>query len=132
MRAFLNIDELIIKSVIFVLYLMTQDNNVLLIFPAELFSEVYLAYGLLGSLLFTAFTFWWSFDKVDDEIEMPVKKQIYKIIEEKQGNPKQNIKQINSKKLELDPEKFKFVPIKRIDTFANIGNLHLLFHNYIN
>ena len=76
----MNIDELIIKSVIFVLYLMTQDNNVLLIFPADIFSEVYLAYGLLGSLLFTAFTFWWAFDNKDKEVELSTRKQVYKIL----------------------------------------------------
>jgi hypothetical protein len=80
-KGLVNIDELVIKSTLFFIYLMSQNgNSVLLIFPSEYFAERYLAYGLLGSLLFTGFTFWWAFDSIDKSIELPVKRQIYKIL----------------------------------------------------
>lgn len=80
LKGLINVDELLIKSCLFLLYLNTQNSSVLLIFPSEYFAERYLAYGLLGSLLFTAFTFWWAFDSTEIKIDIPIKKQIYKIL----------------------------------------------------
>jgi hypothetical protein len=54
-------------------------NTVLYIFPEEIWKEIYLAYGLLGSMLYTALTFYWKFDE-PKRIEAPLKSQVLRIV----------------------------------------------------
>lgn len=60
--------EPIVKTVMFFILIVAQDLTVFYIFPAEVYKEVYLAYGFLGSMLYTGLSFYWEF-------ENPLKKE---------------------------------------------------------
>lgn len=74
----IDVFEPIVKSAVFLGLLIAQDTTVLYIFPAEIYREVYLAYGFLGSMLYTALSFYWKFEEPNRK-ELPVKDQALRL-----------------------------------------------------